>query len=123
MLRRPETQDLVFSTQIENAYSASSAESSRLTQRKATKTLLNTSFRRRQFATLCRSNSDTDVIACSRGGLFVASSGDARQLPFWATRKKRWRGSSPRRSPNQGVIAFGGFIFWIPLAPITTFKI
>src|SRR6516162_640840 len=41
MLRRPETQDPVFSTQIVNAYSASSAKSSRLTQRKATRTLLN----------------------------------------------------------------------------------
>src|SRR5262249_18518296 len=110
MLRRPETQDPVFSTQIENAYSASSAESSRLTQRKATRTLLNTSFRQRQFATLCRSNSDPDVIACSRGGLFVAS-GDARQVSFLAIRKKRWRGSSPRKSPNQGVIAFGGSFF------------
>ena len=60
MLRRPETQDLVFSTQIGNACSASSAKRSRFTQRKATKTLLNTSFRQWQFATLCRSNSDPD---------------------------------------------------------------
>src|SRR5262249_43338492 len=63
MLRRPETQDPVFSTQIENACSASSAKRSRFTQRKATKTLLNTSFPQWQFATLCRSNSDPDVIA------------------------------------------------------------
>ena len=77
MLRRPEIQDPVFSTQIENACSASSAERWPLTRQKATKTLLNTSFRQWQFATLCRSNSDPDVIACSRGGLFVAGSGDA----------------------------------------------
>src|SRR5262249_33913915 len=77
MLRRLETQDPVFSTQLVNACSASSAKSSRLTQRKATKTLLNTSFRQWQFATLCRSNTDPDVIACSQGGLVAASSGDA----------------------------------------------
>src|SRR6266567_5152440 len=89
MLRRPETQDPVFSTQIENAYSASSAKSSRLTQRKATKTLLNTSFRQWQFATLCRSNSDPDVIACSQGELLSRLTW--RQLSFWATRKKARR--------------------------------
>src|SRR5262249_4273283 len=110
MLRRPETQDPVFSIQIVNACSASSAESWPLTQRKATKTLLNTSFRQRQFASLCRSNSDPDVIACSQGGLFVASTGDALGArltaatlgarSFFTTCKKRRRGSSPRRSPN-----------------------
>ena len=45
-----------------------------------------------------------------------------RQLSFWATRKKRRRGSSPRRSPNQAVIAFGEPYFWIPLAPLPTSK-
>ena len=69
MLPRPETQDPMFSIQIVNAYSA---ESSRLTRRKVTKKLLNTSFRQWQFATLCRSSSDHDVIACSQGSLVIS---------------------------------------------------
>src|SRR5262245_5822736 len=113
MSRRLETQDPVFSTQIVNAYLASSAKSSRLTQRKATMTLLNTSFQQWQFATLCRSNSDPDVIACSQGELFVAISGDvlaAMRLPAATLVTRLYN------SPTKGSSRSVGLIFWIPLA-------
>ena len=53
-------------------------------------------------------NSDPDVIACSQGGLFVASSGDARQLSFLATRSD---GTETRR---EDLLAFGGPHFLDP---------
>src|SRR5262245_40232074 len=58
MFRRPEAPDPVSSIQIANAFSASGVKRLRLTCRKVTKTLPNTSFRQQQFATLYLLNLD-----------------------------------------------------------------
>src|SRR5215467_11834792 len=72
---------------------------------------VSTSFRQRQFATLCPSSSDHDVMACSPGGLFVASSGEARQLFFGdskeATARKLAREDLPIKSRFRWASFFG----------------
>src|SRR5215472_58554 len=52
-------------------------------------------------------------MACSKGRLFVARSGDARQLLFWRLERSDGAEARPRRSPNSS-LAFGGLHFLDP---------